>query len=94
MRELVSVMGICFVAGTPENANLSDRSDIAENPLSERMPANGRRKYRLRGERTRKEQQQEASRRYYWEHLDKVREYQRKYRERKRQENEALQRTP
>ena len=47
--------------------------------------ANGKRKYRARGERTRKEQQRAASRNYRLRHLEYYREYGLKYRaERKR----------
>ena len=95
MTELVSVGGICFVAVPPENANQSDKSDIAESQVTVLPSVTAKRKYRPRGERTRKEQQREASRRYYWSHrseklargrawrlanLEKFRARQRKYR--------------
>ena len=108
MNELVSVGGVCFVAGTPESAesaNLRTYTDVnglerigTENAEAEAMARDHRpkRKYRPRGERTRKEQQKEASRRYYLEHrnerlakaktwrlanMEKFRDTQRKYRE-------------
>lgn len=111
MTELVSVGGVCFVAGTPEKArartgtDLTDITDFTDGAGTElagredraldvpaRVSGVGKRKYRPRGERTRKEQQRAASRRYRLEHHAEVREYQRQYRERKRLENEALQR--
>jgi len=125
MNELVSVGGICFVAGTPESAesaNLRTNTDgygrerIGTDPASPegyavasgeeadgaaRASGTGKRKYRPRGSRTRKEQQKEASRRYYLEHrnerlakaktwrlanMEKFRDTQRKYRETHKEE--------
>ena len=108
MNRLVSVGGLCFVAGTPENAaNLSDRSDrsdgsdIAGTEGAVLASGTGKRKYRPRGERSRKEQRREAWRRYYREHktehlakvkawrlanLKKTSAYQRKYRAAHREE--------
>ena len=99
MTELVSVGGICFVAGMPENAESANSigpiGKNAESQVPEQTSGPGKRKYRPRGERTRKEQQREAWQRYYREHkterlakakawrqanLKKSREYQRKYR--------------
>ena len=106
MTELVSVSGICFVAGTPESANPRTYTDGngwerigTENAEAEAMARDHReegakQKYRKRGERTREEQHREASRRYRQEHRDQIRAYLQKYRERKRQANEALQRKP
>ena len=109
MNELVSVGGICFVAGTPEiaeSANLRTYTDgngrerigtenaEVETAARDHREEGANRKYRNRGERTRQEQWRDAAKRYRLEHRDKVREYQRKYRERKRLANEALQRMP
>ena len=69
-------------------------TDIAGTDGAARASGTGKRKYRTRGERTRQEQWRDAAKLYRLKHMDKVREYQRKYRERKRQANEALQRTP
>jgi len=104
MNDLVSVGGICFVAGPPEKVNADPIGPIrpigpigknAESQVPARASGTGKRKYRKRGERTRQEQQKEASRRYYLEHrnerlakaktwrmanMEKFRDTQRKYR--------------
>ena len=149
MNELVSVGGVVFVAGTPEIAESANSigpirpigpiGKSAESQVPARPSGTGKRKYRPRGERTRKEQQKEAWQRYYREHkterlakakawrmanMEKFRDTQRKYREthkeeiarnsreyyqvnreeisrkahlaylRRKERNEALQRTP
>ena len=101
MADLVSVGGICFVAGTETANSIGPIRPIgligknAESQVPARTSGTGRRKYRPRGERTRKEQRREAWQRYYLEHkterlakakawrlanLKKFSEYQRKYR--------------
>lgn len=111
MNDLVSVGGICFVARTPENAESANSigpirpigpiGKSAETGAETREAGTGKRKYRPRGERTRKEQQKEAWQRYYREHkterlakakawrlanMEKLRDTQRKYRETHREE--------
>ena len=75
MNELVSVGGVVFVAGTPENAESANSIGPMRpiRPIGEmRKTKDGehppKRKYRKRGERTRQEQRREAWRRYYREH--------------------------
>lgn len=102
MNDLVSVGGICFVAGTPESAESANSigpmrpiGPIGETRKTKDGEHPAKRKYRPRGERTRQEQQKEASRRYYLEHrnerlakaktwrlanMEKFRDTQRKYR--------------
>ena len=84
MNDLISVGGVCFVAvssaaNMSDQSDRSDKSDIAESPAPDES-AEGKRKYRPRGERSRKEQQRAASRKYYWEHRAEIAEKQKRYR--------------
>lgn len=95
MSDLVSVGGVCFVAVEPETRNANNGANVtyeANEPeraqyaeTRESQNAGGKRKYRARGERSRREQQRAASRNYRLRHLEYYREYGLKYRaERKR----------
>lgn len=92
MNDLVSVGGICFVAVEPEkNANTRMNTDPhgpTRTDAEGKVPggaAGGKRKYRPRGERSRKEQQRAASRSYRLRHPEQCREYQRLYRQRRKE---------
>lgn len=103
MNDLVSVGGVCFVAVEPDAKGGADTQAHTDphgptrTDAEGKVPgdaAGGKRKYRPRGERSRKEQQRAASRHYYreyrveilkkqqrhrQEHKEEVREYYRKY---------------
>ena len=89
MTELVTVGGVCFVAVEPEKVNANPIGPIrpigpigksAETGAETREAGNGKRKYRPRGERSRKEQQRAAARSYRLRHLEYYRQYQKEYR--------------
>ena len=97
MNRLVSVGGLCFVAGTPENtANLSDRSDrsdgsdIAGSEGAVLASGTGKRKYRA----AHREEIARYNREYYLSNREEISRKAHLAYLRRKERNEPLQRMP